>query len=73
MKVKIKIFTSDANGKVSFTKAELENLLNEVYSEGQRDSYCSISTTPYTPYYTLTDSVSNATSTVRENVTLAEG
>jgi hypothetical protein len=71
MKVKIKIFTSDENGKISFTKAELENLLNEVYSEGQRDGYCSMST--ITPYYNSTDGISNSISTIRENVTLTEG
>ena len=30
----IKVFTVNGNGKIEFTKAELEKLLNEVYSDG---------------------------------------
>lgn len=34
----IKVFTVNENGKIEFTKAELEKLLNDVYAEGQRNS-----------------------------------
>lgn len=69
--MKIKIFTPDADGKISFTKKELEELLNEVYSEGKRDGYCYYPTTtttpsPLTPYYsglTISNAIDTATST----------
>jgi hypothetical protein len=32
----IKVFTVNENGKIEFTKAELEKLLNEVYSDGYK-------------------------------------
>ena len=30
----VKVFQSNANGKIEFTRAELEKLLNEVYKKG---------------------------------------
>ena len=33
----IKVFQTNANGKIEFTRAELEKLLNETYKEGHRD------------------------------------
>lgn len=54
----IKVFTVNENGKIEFTKAELEKLLNDVYAEGQRNCNCNNSltwTSPYaTPYYSTT-------------------
>ena len=57
----IKVFTVNGNGKIEFTKAELEKLLNEVYSDGYKKGkhdgqqnwtwtspyYNGISATPY--------------------------
>ena len=33
----VKVFQTNANGKIEFTRAELEKLLNETYKEGHRD------------------------------------
>ena len=58
--MKVKVFTPNHNGKIEFTPAELEKLLNEIYEEGQRDCNCNKSitwTNPYiytTPYYSTT-------------------
>ena len=52
----IKVFTVNGNGKIEFTKAELEKLLNDTYAEGQRNCNCGSniwtnpSITPYLPY-----------------------
>ena len=35
--MKVKVFESNKNGKVEFTRAELEKLLNEVYMDGYRE------------------------------------
>lgn len=35
--MKIKVFYPDRDGRISFTKEELENLLDEVYDEGYDD------------------------------------
>ena len=35
--MKVKIFYPNAQGKIEFTRAELEKLLNEIYEEGKRD------------------------------------
>ena len=32
--MKVKVFQPNANGKIEFTPAELEDLLNEIYSDG---------------------------------------
>ena len=34
--MKIKVFNFNSNGKVEFTREELENLLNEVYNYGYK-------------------------------------
>ena len=60
----IKVFTVNGNGKIEFTKAELEKLLDEVYREGQKDCNCSKSWTWTTPYYNgylTSNSTTNAT------------
>ena len=56
MKYKILIF--DKNEKISFTKKELEELLNEVYNDGylecfKNSIYCysTAHTEPYNPIY----------------------
>ena len=62
----IKVFTVNGNGKIEFTKEELEKLLNEIYAEGQTNCNCgsnitwtSPSITPYLPHYSdVTTSIS---------------
>lgn len=57
--MKVKVFQTNNQGKVEFTRAELEKLLNEMYTEGYKDGEASgrsqnlTWTTPYispTPY-----------------------
>ena len=53
--MKIKVFCPNQHGKIEFTPAELEKLLNDTYAEGQRNCNCHNGitwTNPYTmPYY----------------------
>ena len=35
--MKVKVFQSNRNGKIEFTRAELEKLLNEVYTDGYNE------------------------------------
>ena len=77
--MKIKVFTPNANGKIEFTPAELEKLLNDTHEEGQRNCNCGSNitwTSPYiTPYincddYTTTKASTNgapATATITLN------
>lgn len=44
--MKVRVFTTNENGKVEFTKDELEKLLNEVYQDGQNSMFAI--TTPST-------------------------
>jgi hypothetical protein len=46
----IKVFTVNGNGKIEFTKAELEKLLNDTYAEGQKNCKCN-NTLTWTPSY----------------------
>ena len=39
--IKYKVFVPDTSGKITFTKTELENLLNEIYHEGYADGQMS--------------------------------
>lgn len=70
--MKVKVFSPDFDGRISFTKEELENLLDEVYSEGYYDGKQTRPTPitwtspswPYgntttTPYYTTLSSSDN--------------
>ena len=62
----IRVFTVNGNGKIEFTKAELEKLLNEVYREGQKDCNCDrlTWTNPYiTPCINCGDSTTTSAST----------
>jgi len=58
--MKVKVFQPNHYGKIEFTRAELEKLLNEVYSDGYREGESDVRsrtwtwTSPYltnTPYY----------------------
>ena len=54
----VKVFYPNKNGKIEFTKQEIEKLLDEVYNQGYRDGQNhpywwtspSITTTPYYNY-----------------------
>ena len=62
--MKVKVFYPNREGKIEFTRQELEKLLDEVYREGQKDCNCSKSWTWTTPYYNSSlanNSVSTAT------------
>ena len=50
----IKVFTTNSNGKIEFTKDELEKLLNEVWDDGRKSTsyYWWASPTVTTPNYT---------------------
>lgn len=53
----IKVFTVNANGKISLTKEELQDLLNEAYWDGFSNGNKSTTytySTPLQPYYTWT-------------------
>lgn len=75
----IKVFTLNKNGKIELTKKELEQLLNESYWEGYRNSnnnyWTYTSPTPYkllyssTPYTISTGSISSSDSiTIKTNL-----
>ena len=62
--MKVKVFYPNREGKIEFTRQELEKLLDEVYREGQKDCNCSKSWTWTTPYYNgslTSNSTTNAT------------
>ena len=64
--MKVKVFYPNREGKIEFTRQELEKLLDEVYREGQKDCNCSKSWTWTTPYYNdslNSNSATNATIT----------
>lgn len=49
----VKIFTTNSDGKIEFTKDELEKLLNEIWRDGysSNTSYYWTSPTITTPYW----------------------
>ena len=58
----VKVFQTNKNGKIEFTKEELEILLNEVYWDGYRANSTWTWTTPLSyPIYTTTNSKTNTT------------
>ena len=67
----IKVFTVNGNGKIEFTKAELEKLLNDTYAEGQRNCNCGSHitwTNPYiTPYLNTASNETDASHTSTPN------
>lgn len=62
--MKVKVFEIEKNGKISFTKNELEKLLNEVYDSGYEDGKRSNNywtwTSPY-KWDNITCTATNAT------------
>lgn len=57
----VKVFQKNKNGKIEFTKEELETLLNEVYWDGYRANSTWTWTTPSYPIYATTNSKTNTT------------
>lgn len=71
----IKIFTLNKNGKIELTKKELEQILNESYWEGYRNSYSNSVWTYHSPsvtnpYVTCTSATNSVT--VKSNSTTTE-
>ena len=68
--MKIKVFRTNSNGKIEFTPAELEKLLNDTYEEGQRNCNCIKGitwTNPYTTPYCDTVTTNLATENKEES------
>lgn len=77
--IKYKVFVPDTSGKITFTKTELENLLNEVYHEGYSDGQMSnvvnikYGDTPIWRHDTITrdaDIVATGQSSTEKDITL---
>lgn len=48
----VKVFTTNSDGKIEFTKDELEKVLNEVWQDGRNSASSYWWTSPtVTPYY----------------------
>ena len=63
--MQVKVFKFDKNGKVSFTQAELEKLLNEVYTGGYNDGKRANNYWTWTsPYWTWSNTTINSGSTL---------
>lgn len=74
--IKYKVFVPDTSGKITFTKIELENLLNEVYHEGYTDRQMSnmvnikYGDTPIWRYNTITcDTAQTGQPSLEKNIT----
>lgn len=65
----IKIFTTDKDGKITLTKQELQDLVNEAYWEGYntKSSYTTIRTPSWTPYTWTEGTLRYSTDTVTTN------
>ena len=72
--MKYKILQLDEHGRISFSKEELEKLLDEVYEEGRRDGYgwryypyitCGSTITTNPNDYTITKDTPSYTKTIR--------
>ena len=60
----VKVFQTNKNGKIEFTKEELETLLNEVYWDGYRNNSTWTWTTPLSyPTYGRTTNLEKNTAT----------
>lgn len=74
--MKVKVFESNQKGKVEFTRAELEKLLNEIYMDGYREGETHARsntwtwTAPYSNYadYMKTAITSDNTSTSNNTI-----
>lgn len=66
----IKVFESNKDGKIEFSKADLEKLLNEIYKDGYNTGYAEGSSKPFTwtsPYLSTTNPTITATTTTTTN------
>ena len=63
----IKVFETNNNGKIEFTRKDLEKLLNEVYNDGYREGKDSHSWTWTSPYYASTRCPSDAATITSTN------
>ena len=65
----VKVFQTNSNGKIEFTRAELEKLLNDTYKEGHRDGEAKANNSYWTwttPVLTSTPSITyGGNSTIR--------
>lgn len=60
----VKVFQTNKNGKIEFTKKELETLLNEIYWDGYRANSTWTWTTPFSyPTCTTTNLKTNTATT----------
>lgn len=71
--MKVKVFQPNSHGKIEFTRAELEKLLNEVYDGGFRDGEAAQrekSTWTWTSPYRYSDSITltNATNAIDTHI-----
>lgn len=73
----VKVFQTNSNGKIEFTRAELEKLLNDTYKEGYRDGETKTNNSYWTwiaPTLTSTPSVTcggnSAISTTPDSATI---
>ena len=62
----VKVFTTNSNGKIEFTKEELENLLNEVWNDGYYSNHSYWWSSPGTP--AIRYNVTNVTNGADESV-----
>ena len=69
----VKVFQSNANGKIEFTRAELEKLLNEVYNAGHDAGYSEGKSNQWTwtsPYLSTSTSTINSTNSTGHSSTV---
>lgn len=59
--MKVKVFQTNANGKIEFSRNELENLLNEVYNDGYSAGEKHMRETYWTWSPTLTGTITTQT------------
>lgn len=65
--MKVKVFQPNHNGKIEFTRAELERLLNEIYNDGYREGEAAGQkhswtwTSPYITNHTYSATASDTT------------
>ncbi len=65
--MKIKVFYPDRDGRIHFTKEELQTLLDEVYKEGYNDARPYYWSTPY--YWTNSGTITTGSPLRGDNIT----
>ena len=72
--MKVKVFQTNSQGKIEFTRTELERLLNEVYNDGFRDGEATQrekSNWTWTPPFVYNNDLGITTTTSSTNMPLA--